>query len=167
MVTWISLSLAALICSDFIQAARASCPSLCNGHGRCDSMGKCICFSGWGAAADCSLRTCPSGPSWADIASADDSAHADAECSDRGYCDRLTGKCRCLLGFRGPSCSRSECPGTPIGCSGHGQCLSMRAHARRGDQLRHQVVLEYADPWDADMIYGCSCDDGWGGPDCS
>jgi len=54
-----------------------------------------------------------------------------------------------------------------MACSGHGQCLSMRAFASRGDELAHSLVLEYTEPWDADKIYGCKCDGSWGGPDCS
>jgi hypothetical protein len=46
----------------------------CNGHGICKSPANCICYAGWGAAADiaieraldCSKRTCPSGPAWID-----------------------------------------------------------------------------------------------------
>jgi len=57
-------------------AAASSCPDLCNGHGRCDSSATCQCFNGWGASADCSLRTCPLGGSWADIAALDGTAHS-------------------------------------------------------------------------------------------
>ena len=41
--------------------------------------------------ADCSLRKCPLGPAWADQATATDTAHALAECSNRGLCDRTAG----------------------------------------------------------------------------
>lgn len=29
------------------------------------------------------------------------------------------------------------------------------------------TVYEYTDPWDAEMMYGCNCDAGYFGPDCS
>ena len=51
----------------------------CNGHGFCEpATDTCKCYEGWGAKTDvavyklhdCSGRTCPSGPAWADVASA-------------------------------------------------------------------------------------------------
>ena len=35
-------------------------------------------------------------------------AHALAECSNMGLCDRATGKCRCFAGFEGEACQRCE-----------------------------------------------------------
>merc|ERR1719506_1660422 len=74
--------------------------SNCNGHGTCvDATSTCSCFEGWGAdsditfyhAPDCSARVCPSGRAWADVPTSSTNAHAYAECSNRGSCDRTTG----------------------------------------------------------------------------
>ena len=70
---------------------------------------------------------CPRGKAWADISTATDTAHAEGtECSNRGICDRSTGKCTCQVGFEGLACERMKCP---TGCSGHGRCISMNEYA--------------------------------------
>jgi hypothetical protein len=74
--------------------------------------------------ADCSLKTCPSGPAWSDIATMDDVAHHNAECSNRGTCDRKLGNCKCDVKFEGHACERLKCPKD---CSGKGRCLSAKA----------------------------------------
>jgi hypothetical protein len=38
------------------------------------------------------------------------SAHAYAECSNKGLCDRNTGQCECLPGYDGHACQRASCP---------------------------------------------------------
>lgn len=100
----------------------------------------CVCDVGYGAASDitsyrapdCSALTCPSGVAWSDIATAPNRAHAVAECSNRGKCNRQTGECNCFAGFTGPSCHRIKCPN---GCSGHGRCYSMKQLARLEDAV--------------------------------
>ncbi len=89
--------------------AAAHCPNHCSGHGRCTggSLLKCSCQSGW-AGGDCSLHLCPSARAWTDMATADDTAHAPAMCSNRGDCDFSTGVCKCQRGFEGRACERSE-----------------------------------------------------------
>ena len=113
----------------------------CNGHGTCSNKtSTCDCYQGWGAstdityhrAPDCTARTCPSFPAWADLPTSASSAHALKECSNRGTCDTSTGECKCWVGFEGIGCHRMKCPND---CSKHGECLSMRQLARRTDPL--------------------------------
>jgi hypothetical protein len=164
----------------------------CNGHGKCIvETSSCACFVGYGAATDvtlyrapdCTARTCPAGKSWADVPTSPTSAHALAECSNRGSCDRLQGICNCFPGFTGAACQRSACPNL---CSGHGVCVSIAQMAR----LSYALPLgpntfyegdEDASTWDESMSYGCVCDSSWAvglgpgetqvpewfGPDCS
>jgi hypothetical protein len=109
----------------------------CNNHGTCDEANRvCRCFDGFGSASDiaqykapdCSLSecrailairatavltlwlagTCPSDKAWVDIPSGSTTAHALAECSNAGLCDRNTGRCRCFAGFEGDACQRGE-----------------------------------------------------------
>lgn len=113
----------------------------CNGHGICnDQTNSCECFDGYGAAtdvtlfraADCSARTCPSHRAWSDIPSSTTIAHAVAECSNRGACDRVNGVCICMDGFVGAACQRMACPND---CSGHGLCVSIKQMARMSNAL--------------------------------
>ena len=102
----------------------------CNGHGECitkngqDTMVQtCACWEGWGSekeaartglktgAPDCSRRTCQTGHAWADLPTGPTSAHAEAECSAAGICDRSTGQCECYDGFSGSACQMKSCPG--------------------------------------------------------
>eukprot|EP01038_Epipyxis_sp_PR26KG_P012786 gene12786-17143_t len=164
----------------------------CNGHGTCvNSTSSCSCYDGWGAdsdisfykAPDCSMRSCPSGKAWADIPTNYNTAHALAECSNRGTCDRSTGTCKCFNGFTGVSCQRNKCPND---CSGHGICLSMKQLARTANALplgpnTYYEGDEDSTTWDEDKLFGCVCDSSWTvglgngetqepewfGPDCS
>ena len=52
-----------------------------------------------------------------------------------------------------------ECPGSGLPCSGNGKCLSMRQAAG----LHGRTY----DNWDAQRVFGCVCDDGFEGHDCS
>lgn len=144
----------------------------CNGHGTCiSSTSTCSCYDGWGAstditlyrAADCSARTCPSGYAWADVPSSSNTAHARAECSNRGVCDRSSGLCSCFVGFGGASCDRNKCPDD---CSGHGTCVSIKQMARMSNALPLNANTYYeggnsSTTWDEDMSYGCVCDSKW------
>lgn len=157
-----------------------SCPGIgieCSGHGVCSDHPsyKCSCSAGW-TGGDCSERTCPMGRAWFDEPVADDTAHRLAECSNRGICDRVRGKCVCQPQFDGEACERTLCPGkqTPQGiCSGHGRCLTMAALAEEatlnGDATPHTYGLNSnnANTWDSKSIVGCFCDEGWEGYDCS
>ena len=115
--------------------------NFCSGHGHCEpATDTCDCYEGWGAKTDialyklhdCSGRTCPSGPAWADVASDEKTAHAPAECSGKGTCNKATGTCKCVSGFSGDACQRFGCL---YDCSGHGQCVSMKKMATLGAKV--------------------------------
>lgn len=176
----------------------SGCANSCSGHGTCDKAGgsptyKCTCFDGFGSdmdiadykAPDCSLRTCPYGRRWFDIAQTTTSAHRNAECSGIGDCNRASGVCLCPSGYEGKACNLQACPGQ---CSGHGRCLSMSEIISEAEAqpLRSEFTWAYPDDatantWDASMVRGCLCDSSWTvgldagetqvaewyGPDCS
>jgi len=72
----------------------STCPSNCNGRGKCSSEGLCDCMAGYsGEACD---TACPN------------------ECSHQGDC--VEGACLCFNGFSGADCSTETC------CHGHGSC---------------------------------------------
>ncbi len=53
----------------------------------------------------------------------------------------------------------------PNECSYHGRCVSM---SRAAIDARHTNQLAYYEAlWDKSMIFGCQCDVGWEGYDCS
>jgi len=113
----------------------------CNGHGTCNlATSTCSCYEGWGAstdvtlyrAPDCSSRACPSFKAWADVPSMYNVAHAEAECANRGVCNRVAGTCSCFDGFTGSACEKTRCPGD---CSGHGVCTSIKQMARMSNAL--------------------------------
>lgn len=139
-----------LVLADYVLG---QCPNSCSNKGQCDKFGVCHCLNGYGGG-DCSLRTCPSDYAWTDYATADDVAHAKAECSNRGLCDRTSGRCECMVGFTGRACERMSCD---FNCYNKGKCLSMRkiALTQYSDESEKFV---YEAPWDADKVFGCVCD---------
>lgn len=153
-----------------LTTAQPCSPNLCSGHGSCESSAdgstaarQCSCNTGW-TGADCSLMVCPSGPAWSDKAKGIDDAHAPAECSNRGYCDRSEGVCVCDSGFEGQACGRRTCPKN---CMNHGRCQSMAYFASVQDAGEGTVYAYGGGMWDADMMYGCNCDTGYSGPMCN
>lgn len=171
------LLLGAVAFQPLAQLCDAVCPNMCSGHGDCStSDNRCSCHvadrhtdTHW-IGGDCSLRECPKGKAWADLAQADNTAHnALAECSNQGTCDYHTGNCVCRRGFMGIACQRMACPND---CSGQGVCVSMDYNARAQGNLAGVAVYatsahKYDAPWDHDMIYGCACDTGFTGYDCA
>ena len=112
--------------------------------------------------ADCSQRSCPKGAAFFDMAEIDDTAHLQTTCSGKGRCDHKTGECSCASGFVGIACERTRCKND---CSHRGKCISMRFLA---DSTRNHESLQYSyQLWDADKLYGCQCDLGYAGYDCS
>ncbi|KAJ0392094.1 hypothetical protein P43SY_010524 [Pythium insidiosum] len=137
------------------------CDGTCSGHGACDlTTGRCQCFPGY-IGTTCKWQSCPRGVAWADYATATDVAHGLAECSNMGLCDRTTGACRCRDGFEGVACERMSCPPCV-----NGRCISMRDAAALQDNVNFFTKTTY-DAWDADKIFGCQCDNGFTGWDCS
>ena len=95
-------------------------------------------------------------------------------CSGAGTCDTTKGECACAVPFTGNACEFIQCPGGLTNeCNKHGRCATMREMAllatSNGDS---DPRLYGSDPnngntWDADRIYGCICDEGYTGFDCS
>jgi len=155
-----------------------SCPSdvQCSGHGVCSEAPsyRCACSDGW-TGGDCSERTCPQGLSWFAYPSADDTAHTTySECADMGLCNRDTGKCQCHSGFFGQACEYMKCGGSLDNfCYGHGKCMTMselaQASNKNGDATGYTYGLDpnNALTWDGFRVFGCKCDVGFEGFDCS
>ena len=116
----------------------------CHGNGVCDyCSNRCSCFAGYGheddlvqvghdVALNCSAKVCPSGRAISDVPTGGHRAHAMAECSNAGSCNRNSGECECFPPWTGAACDRMRCPND---CSGHGICLSMRAIAKLANIL--------------------------------
>jgi hypothetical protein len=143
--------------------AIAGCPNSCSGHGRCGPTAQCTCFRGF-YGADCSEKSCPAGIAWFGTTSTTDGVHSiEAECSNMGKCDRGSGECQCFGAFEGRACERMGCN---KGCNGHGYCMSLREAAVNKDDINLFTSTTYT-LWDADKIFGCICDKGYTGYDCS
>jgi len=98
----------------------------------------------------------------------------------------LTGECQCFDGYEGSACQRTKCPNE---CSGHGTCRSNIDFAIDFSEEVHRqqlaltsaldnngtipasyydyFLVTYESAWDSDMQYGCLCDIGFRGADCS
>ena len=150
----------------------STCPGepACLGHGTCSGPPnyRCECESGR-SGPDCALIECPVGKSWFSFPTGANAAHADAECSDMGICNRSTGQCTCADGFTGGACQYLTCAQD---CHGNGECVSMATLAE--NNYINGVLTPYTygtnpnNPltWDSDQVFGCMCSDGWEGYDC-
>lgn len=88
------------------------------------------------------------------------SAHEYAECSNKGFCDRVSGSCWCVPGYSGSACHRADCPVvSSVICNGHGTCKSARELAIDDHENMYEL-------WDADVTMGCDCDSGYYGAAC-
>ena len=89
-------------------------------------------------------------------------AHQFLECSGRGTCDRMAGACQCVAGYTGDACQRTSCPND---CSGNGICQSQAYFV---SDVASSTGINYAySGFDAASAYGCKCDSGFRGADCS
>lgn len=91
-----------------------------------------------------------------------------------GLCDKSTGICQCQPAFYGQACEYMACGGgDEIPCNGHGRCMSMNELAEwandNGDATDYTYGLDPNQPetWDGHRIFGCKCDVGYTGYDCS
>jgi len=114
------------------------------------------------------LRTCPQGLQWLGYAAGNEDLHATmAECSNAGDCDRSNGYCKCAAPYSGNACQIIGCP--PYGqidCKGNGKCMSLKEVGPHKDDLQFTETATY-NLWDAERIFGCVCDYGYQGHDCS
>lgn len=100
------------------------------------TRGAYVLFFSHPACAPATCRLSPTtyvppgqGPAWFDEATLDGAAHAPAECSARGICDRETGVCACDASFTGEACQVYK----PMTRQGLRLTLSY-AHARSREQ---------------------------------
>lgn len=142
----------------------SQCPHNCHQNGQCNQYSRCDCFAGY-EGYDCSKRSCPIGRMYAGIASGENT-HSYGECSGRGHCDHQTGLCQCDVanGFYGLSCQYKQCPNS---CNSHGKCISLQQAAELYDGWTLNHTTSYSLPWDANLLFGCQCDPGYSGYDCS
>jgi len=150
---------------------------MCSGHGWCGNDDQCHCYNNWvngdETSGDCSQRLCPFERAWIDIPSEAGVAHALAECSGRGLCNRDTGECDCFPGYTGQGCQRTTCPNE---CNGHGICVPINElRTDVGDDFKYSGQELFEDEfshelynlWDYEKTMGCQCDARWTDVDCS
>eukprot|EP01038_Epipyxis_sp_PR26KG_P012023 gene12023-16094_t len=168
--------------------------TFCGGKGYVSHETKeCVCITGR-HGNNCQYKYCPFGKAWFAQPLEDDTRNMPlTECSNMGECDMFSGVCKCKPGFEGRACERTSCPTNvivsqstvkeitvdvtasqylpeiaPIStCSGHGMCLTMREMGKEfNGRSLIRAPVDYNN-WEADMLQGCVCDEGWEGYDCS
>ena len=194
MRCYATLVLAAAALSQVAAECPNSCSGhgTCHGEDQCECQEEGIVINPAGntatkmaawTGADCSAMTCPRGVSWTVPTTVNDGdtlycAHElGKECSDMGLCDRTTGQCTCFAGYTGAACQRTSCPND---CNGHGICqsnvkfaqdatiaLQPEDFAAAGLNADFDYLISYDLAWDSDLHYGCKCDIGYRGADCS
>lgn len=97
------------------------------------------------------------------VAGDSNTAHQYLECSGRGVCDRTNGMCGCVAGYTGDACQRTSCPND---CSGNGVCQNQAYFVQDVATATGDVSFSYSG-FDATSAYGCKCDIGFRGADCS
>ena len=113
------------------------------------------------------VGVCPAGKAIRDRPIGNE-AHAVAECSNQGICERNTGVCKCFPPFTGESCNEMMCPTKINGveCSGHGQCLNM-AQIAASDAVDVSTIYgstalaRSTIAWDYNIMKGCLCNSSW------
>jgi hypothetical protein len=158
----LTVLLLSLILSYSLIIIHSQCHNRCNGHGTCGRWNNCECFEGY-SGPDCARRDCPTGPAFVDTPSSATEAHAPIVCSGKGLCNYNTGLCKCFGGYSGLNCAKTRCFND---CSGHGQCLSLSTAASENDGYNLNHTTSY-DLWDGNLIFGCNCEIGYSGADCS
>ena len=139
--------------------------------------------------------TCPYGRAWAGTPRKNNDHRQRIECSGQGVCERKTGQCACKPGFWGEGCRRSACPNSCSGhgtCQSIKAFAEDYSHEADDGYVSRQFAVpsetevynsktnqmewiaqtrnvgaRYDTAWDADYNYGCKCDQGFRGPDCS
>jgi hypothetical protein len=139
----------------------------CSNAGSCDrKTGNCVCYPGYEGRA-CDRSTCPPPPH--------PPSHEPARLLPPLLQLSLVFKC-CHIsssvtatGNSPPLVCAAVCPNS---CSGHGTCQSQSTFVRDQKDAATAagattLVTVYDAAWDAKKIYGCKCELGYRGPDCS
>lgn len=152
----------------------SQCSYNCNLNGICNIYSRCLCYNGY-QGSNCSIKICPKGISsyittitnYYDNNNNENNQenlkHNLISCSGNGICNEITGICNCYNNYYGISCEKSKCNNN---CNGHGVCLSLSDISNLYDGYNFNHTTSYS-LWDKDINYGCQCDVGYTGYDCS
>lgn len=142
-------------CADHTCGANATCSN----HGTCGSDFRCVCDQGYGGSVcENAVVQCP-----------------DPTCSGHGSCDSSTGECACVVGFTGPDCSTTSCPGGCGESDNRGKCVNNVCECSpgfTGADCSRQSCPNNCGTHGRCSHEGeskeqrCICDNGWTGADC-